>query len=872
MYKITTFNSVSDTKRPISPYGDNTFDFITLETESEMQLVHTLANNYCLNIPIDIKSKVRLRRKKEFLKDHIPQRLNYIILDLDDIDTLEKQSKVIEYFKKFKCILIASRSCNFIDNFRLKGFLFCDIETRFIKGILGFLHDELIDFCSVDEKPSCISTFNAPTNKVEILLDNLQCTKQLTIDDVDIVLKYQTPKEVRLNSISNYDDAKTIEDLCLKVFQDMGFKALGANENCLVFSHPNEVKTPGGYFWFSNSPYRMNHFNASKSISIYEDVKKLPIFKSLVSKPLDYNELFKNDFSNYKILKVNQKILKIDENLKNEIENFINGDCDTFCIRSAMGTGKSNIISYVIQEAQSQDMRILVITNRISVAEDFSSKYNLKVYNKDKYQIGDSIICQYDSLWKYNIKQFDIIILDEFISLLLHSRNNLGNSPINYAKFFATFNKKILIADAFITGYEQKLVMKKGNALMLDNEFKDDANLMLYENFNFFVQMILKKAKETKITVSCTSLNIIKALQLLLVKHGVRVVTLTSETPLVSKQLVYKHFDKSENDLWDCLIFSPTLTVGVSNMNNVSNHFHYDSAMSCDVISSIQMIKRTRKAKNVHLFLKNRFNPLKTKYEDLRDSYLNEIGKYAENNFMFELNDFGEPRVSKVGKRAILIDVFRNILEVNHKDALLYLLKYHFKNDPKIISNSLYTNILLKYQKQSKENEKLIFTEQLKQFSLLTDISLNTLDTDYNNKSFFNKLSTINDEIDCDDVKTREEIIKACFNDSNLIKNCKLYKIALNYFNGIYSKDFIKSKISNLLIKNDLNTIDFCSKLLRLDQKPLKEKYLMKDVSKELNIILKKCGYTFKQNNIENGIIFFRADKDVLKYYEYIKI
>ena len=78
-----------------------------------------------------------------------------------------------------------------------------------------------------------------------------------------------------------------------------------------------------------------------------------------------------------------------------------------------------------------KDMRVLIITNRISVAQDFSNKYSIKLYNKDKYNVGDSVVVQYDSLWKYNIKNFDIIIMDEFISLMLHSRNNISNSSVN---------------------------------------------------------------------------------------------------------------------------------------------------------------------------------------------------------------------------------------------------------------------------------------------------------------------------------------------------------------------------------------------------------------------------------------------------------
>ena len=63
---------------------------------------------------------------------------------------------------------------------------------------------------------------------------------------------------------------------------------------------------------------------------------------------------------------------------------------------------------------------------------------------------------------------------------------------------------------------------------------------------------------------------------------------------------------KKDHDKFDVLLYSPTLTVGVSNLNNVKDHFHYDSSMSSDVISSLQMIKRSRKAQRIHLLIKPR--------------------------------------------------------------------------------------------------------------------------------------------------------------------------------------------------------------------------------------------------------------------------
>ena len=169
-------------------------------------------------------------------------------------------------------------------------------------------------------------------------------------------------------------------------------------------------------------------------------------------------------------MQVNEAFFKVTSEIHKKIDQFLNSSNGLFAIRSPMGTGKSNIIKHIIEECHNLDMKVLVVTNRISVAKDFAKKYNIKLYNQDKYEIGDSLICQYDSLWKYNIRFFDIVIMDEFISLLLHSRNNLNNSIIDLPKFFGCFQKKLVIADAFLTGYENfVLEHKDSNVHLLDN-------------------------------------------------------------------------------------------------------------------------------------------------------------------------------------------------------------------------------------------------------------------------------------------------------------------------------------------------------------------------------------------------------------------
>ena len=99
--KITIFESLPTAgKAPISPFGDKTFVFKTFEVEDN-QLLHVIANNFILNVPLDISEPVRSFRRKESLKDLFVKNLSYLILDIDKIKTRTNLEKVLQYFRKY---------------------------------------------------------------------------------------------------------------------------------------------------------------------------------------------------------------------------------------------------------------------------------------------------------------------------------------------------------------------------------------------------------------------------------------------------------------------------------------------------------------------------------------------------------------------------------------------------------------------------------------------------------------------------------------------------------------------------------------------------------------------------------------------------
>lgn len=892
--KITTFQSKNTKhKNPISPYDDNTFLFETHPTTTNLQAYSIMVSHFILNLPLGRLTKpVRTFRRKINLEPMYETHITHLIIDIDDVKSEFAKQKILDYFKDYKVILGESRSYNGFDNFNMKGILFTEeIDINETKLALSAIHHDLQEYCTIDESVCRKAALNAPILKSNVFLNNedgirYKFVKQTAADHIrDIKNEYLSSGKALSSEISLDDiqrlgqniEAETMEKLCLKVFQSMGFEAIKNNPNdSISFKHPSEKKSPGGYFWFNSSPYTMHHGNSTKTINIFDAVRKLPAAKELMKKEIDYNNEFLNFNTNTNVVTVNQKYLSITDEVSNVIDVFLRNKNGLLGIRSPMGTGKSTVINHIIEECHHQDMKVLIITNRISVARDFGKKYNIKLYNTDNYTIGDSLVCQYDSLWRFNIKFFDIVIMDEFISLMLHSRSNLNNSSINIAKFFGSFNKKMVIADAFLTGYENFLLShKETNLHLIDNIYRDPTTLYNYNDFNAFVQSIIVHSEKHKLTVSSTSLSFINSLQMLLSNRGINVVTLTAETPESTKELIYGLFEKDNHDKWDVLIYSPTLTVGVSNLNEVNYHFHYDSSMSTDAISSIQMIKRTRKTKEIHMFIKEKINYLKTSYNEIRDEYMGNIGRNIEQNYLFDIDDYGEAKLSSIGKKAIKIDTFRNILEFSHRDSMLWLLQYHFMHEPRIVDTKFSANVLAKYQKRIKDNKQEILLNNVEQFLKLNDMERTTLLLDSDADKTMQILAEIDDCIkDCSS-QIKADILQHSLKDREFIQKCRYYKFLHHFTTGLFDDTDIKHKVSQSVIANNSKDLHFFNLLLTLADEKIHDEYYPSAVNKDkqLKYILSMCGYgTTKIDSPEViGQRLFKIDNKIKQYFLYIK-
>jgi len=890
---ITIFNGKGTKKVPYSKYEDGTFIFVNKSFDNLKDAYTLLRNEFTLSQSLDIKVPTIIKRKKEELKKYNRFKLDNLILDLDNIKSKEDMNSIINYFKdsNLSVIIGKSRSFNNETNFNLKGIIKVSITNNqdVIDGILNNIEKEIGLFCTVDKSILSTTSFQAAPKKAIIFYN--EYGKILTNNDV--ILK---EKENIFNPLDiSYDNV--IIDKCLSILSTLGFYTLDSRiepNGCIRFANRNEVKSIGSYFWFANNPIIIHHYNKSKTISIFNYLKDTDEGKAwlkLKSKEEQRTRLSPNTYDK----NVKESIIVderyLDFSKKNKIDlldKFLDDKKSIFKLSSAMGSAKSGSIEKCIELAHKKGKKVIIVSNRVSVAEDYSNKYNLKLYSEyNSTNYKGSIVVQYDSLHKFDLRNYDVAILDEFQSLILHHRANLtSNSNINAVKFLILLNtKNVLIADAFMVGYEDSFFTNR-NIYTITNSYRDNIKLLDYKYESTFISSLFNEAEQLKdneiLSASFTSLNVMKAVELELNNRGINTISLSSETSEFIKELIYKKFKEFEHDSYKVILYTPTLTVGVSILNNIKHHFHYDTGMSTDVISSLQMIKRSRLAKNIHFFLESRQFYRDTNLETLNNQAKKDINKFYNNKNKTLLIDIdyesGNLKLTPLAKYINRIEVFYNILSNNHANAFRTLLQYQFKNNISIIE---YKDISFSIKDKIKEVKERTNSNSLKLLEEYSDIVW----TDDDLIDITHKTVGLNDEekaiILMNNVSSKfkkrlpKDILysltkKEIESNYSYVSSIKSFSTVLKVLNDLdYGRYMLSKAISSDISSLQNKTyIKFLSKTLELGANfKFKESYsknnLNKIPDKYFESFLKKIGYKWNKGKL-------RIDGDILSTYKYI--
>jgi hypothetical protein len=257
------------------------------------------------------------------------------------------------------------------------------------------------------------------------------------------------------------------------------------------------------------------------------------------------------------------------------------------------------------------------------------------------------------------------------------------------------------------------MYFKDKKKILVENTHKDETDVYVYSFKETFINVLENRARHKKpnevITCSFGTLNEMYAVKQILEEHNLKVIVMNSDTPDETKKMLSSMFN-DEEVVYDVLLYSPTITVGVSINNNINHHFHYDTGKSIDAISSVQMLKRSRKAKYIHVFLDG--DKITQKSFDV--DVLNERTKLRLNklevdphSLVFYNSDTND--ISKLGQFVNKFIAHRHFYENNHKETCMYLLSVQFKNICIIGDNShnyKFSNVLKKI-KSSKSNKHL---------------------------------------------------------------------------------------------------------------------------------------------------------------------
>lgn len=848
---LTIFKTKNNKKFPESPYDDNSFIFENVKVQDLYQAYQILVSNNVLCLPLDIDTPLRTQRTVLNLSKVSRKTYNYIILDID-CNTAYKKDVILDYFKDYKCILGKSRSYNGSDNFNLKCILECSNLRKDELEILRLkIARDLLDFCEISTDSTKITGFYAPLLKSNILINNtngiiaekVNLKKSDFYQNIDIDLEFETTD---------------LTERSLYTFKHLGYKFLETKDGSTRYTLNNDL-----YFWNPTYPTYLFTENALKTINVYQTVIKG------IRELLVYKKHFTGFENSKKINK--QYISKFD--IQKEIQQFADSKNTAMYIKSPMGSAKSSAIKEIIDLCLQKEQKILIITPRISVAQDYYKKYkniednflNKKVeLYLDNPKRFDVLICQYDSIFKYVMFDFDLVIFDEFESIITYSIDPMTNNFKNFEFLYKIINSKInlLVADAFLTGFEKKLIKRK-TEIIIENDYRDTSNIISLKTKEIFLGTLLSVARKIreqnlKISISVTSTMYLKTLEDRLKTMGIRVYTLSGENPKETNELIYSIMQEEEQDYWDVLIYSPVLTVGVSNMNRVDFHFHFDTSKSTDTISSLQMIKRSRKASHIFYYIEERKSYKPVLFDKIKEQDIEADIKYPFFYEIYEMNSFMELKLKKIGEFHIKIRQLINIFNMSRTEIFKYLLDYQFNVVSSDTSNDFIDYV--KYKEKAKEmiNEKQKNSFDDKDYNKFIDLIgvSGFKDNQFKDLSFVynkTKLDIIRDE---QDKLIFISISSAYINDKNFLIKCWLYNILNTHKN--------KEKLIEFI-----NNSRFEKKKIDLLKNIVKNNFLLEDrvYTYEEDTYTKKalisCGFVLKDN-------IFVIDESIKKFSKYV--
>ena len=253
----------------------------------------------------------------------------------------------------------------------------------------------------------------------------------------------------------------------------------------------------------------------------------------------------------------------------------------TTCIKSPMGTGKTQTLSALIR-GFFKDKRIMYISYRqtlsLNIEGTFPEFYNYMNGTNDLH-LKNKIIIQLDSLPKLGSHSeftlYDLIIMDEIESLLFHLSSKTMKDRMNICFLLEQFIKSAPWIIALDADFGQRafdfLSGIKSTPTILINHFKPKYKRIFFFTSNYEKRLfqIIEDLKNNKnIIIVTLSLGIANEIYENIKHFKVELYSSSSDDSLKQKLLNVNHFWTQKQ----CIIYTPTIDAGVD--FHVKGYFH----------------------------------------------------------------------------------------------------------------------------------------------------------------------------------------------------------------------------------------------------------------------------------------------------------
>ncbi len=238
------------------------------------------------------------------------------------------------------------------------------------------------------------------------------------------------------------------------------------NELMKIPSHHVNIILDG--LTFEKKGGLLTHKN--KTSLYYADLYRVPIYSKTI--PVSQNDVY--------------------DVIKNQSRVFVN---------ALYGGGKTHfVIAPVIMDAINNDMSVLVITENNSLNKQYEDDKRLNLISHLKNCDADYQVSSLESLWKLKRKDYDVIILDELLSLMthFHSAKTMRQKEIqiyNKLLYYIDRCKKCVVCDADLTadtyaGFLDKIQTNREIYKIIVPKYDDYSYNIVFERGKIVSKMI----------------------------------------------------------------------------------------------------------------------------------------------------------------------------------------------------------------------------------------------------------------------------------------------------------------------------------------------------------------------------------------------